>query len=180
MSNVVRGGFVHRSCTPVKSGNTPTGGDGGGSGMLERVVRLESDVEYIRRDMAEVKDATNILMADTTDIKVRLEKMSGRQDLFESKLDNLESKLDAMDKKFEAKFDAMDKKFDAKFDAADKKSDAKFDAADKKFATKADLHEALSKQQQWMFRTMLTIMGIGVTLTGVVVGLLITYLPKVP
>lgn len=119
------------------------GNGGGGGGMLEaRVARLESDVEHIRRDMSDVKDSVKVLLADTTDIKIRLEKMAGRQDLFESK-------LEAMDKKFEA----IDKKFDAKFDVSDKK----IDGLDKKFATKEDLQAALHSQTKWLILSMLGI-----------------------
>ncbi|MNS67863.1 hypothetical protein D3C72_1011260 [compost metagenome] len=115
--------------------------------MLEaRVARLESGVEHIMKDMADVKDSVKVLMADTTDIKIRLEKMAGRQDLFESK-------LDAMDKKIDTKLDAIDKKFDSKFEAMDKK----FDGLDKKFATKEDLQAALHSQTKWLIVTMLAI-----------------------
>lgn len=45
----------------------------GGGGMLDaRVARLESDVEHIRQDIADVKDSVKVLTADTTDIKIRL------------------------------------------------------------------------------------------------------------
>ena len=124
-------------------------GPGGGGGMLEaRVARLESGVEHIIKDMADVKNSVKVLMADTTDIKIRLEKMAGRQDLFESK-------LDAMDKKIDTKFEAMDKKFDAKFDTADKK----FDGLDKKFATKEDLQAALHSQTKWLIVTMIALVA---------------------
>lgn len=33
----------------------PSGPSGGGSDVLERVARLESDVDYIKRDLAEVR-----------------------------------------------------------------------------------------------------------------------------
>ena len=115
--------------------------------MLEaRVARLESGVEHIMKDIVDVKDSVKVLMADTTDIKIRLEKMAGRQDLFESK-------LEAMDKKIDTKFEAMDKKFDSKFDTADKK----FDGLDKKFATKEDLQAALHNQTKWLIVTMLAL-----------------------
>lgn len=112
--------------------------------MLERVVRLETDVEYIRRDMAEVKESAKNLMADTTDIKVRLEKLAGRQDIFESKLDTMDQKLGTIDKRFEA----IDKKFESKFDGLDKK-----------FATKEDLQTALHNQTKWLLVSMLTIVA---------------------
>lgn len=101
----------------------------------------------------------------------------------ESKLDALGKsiprvKADALDKKFEVKFDALDKKFDLRLDALDKKFDAKFDGLDKKFATKADLHEAQVKQQQWMFCTMLTLISLGVGLTGAIVAALFKYMPQ--
>ena len=123
--------------------------------MLEaRVARLESGVEHIMKDMVDVKDSVKVLMADTTDIKIRLEKMAGRQDLFESKLDamdkKIDTKLDAMDKKFDSKLDAMDKKFDSKLDAMDKKFDSKFEAMDKKFDSK---FEAMDKKFDAKFDT---------------------------
>lgn len=55
MNNVTRGHFG-KGRSPVDSSNTPTGGDGGGNDMVERVARLESDVEYIKRDVAEIKN----------------------------------------------------------------------------------------------------------------------------
>ncbi len=140
--------------------------------MLEaRVARLESDVEHIRRDMSDVKDSVKVLLADTTDIKIRLEKMAGRQDLFESKLEAMDKKFEAIDKKFDAKFDVSDKKFDARFEAMDKKfeaidkkfdakfdvSDKKIDGLDKKFATKEDLQAALHSQTKWLILSMLGI-----------------------
>jgi chromosome segregation ATPase len=143
MNNVTRGHFG-RGRSSVDSTNTPTGGDGGDNGMLERVVRLETDVEYIRRDMAEVKESAKNLMADTTDIKVRLEKLAGRQDIFESKLDAMDQKLGTLDKRFEA----IDKKFESKFDGLDKK-----------FATKEDLQTALHNQTKWLIVSMLTIVA---------------------
>lgn len=122
----------------------PTG-PGGGGGMLEaRVARLESGVEHLRQDIADVKDSVKVLMADTSDIKIRLEKMAGRQDLFESK-------LDAMDKRLEGKFDTIDKKFDA--------ADKKVDGLDKKFATKEDLQTALHNQTKWLIVSMLAIVA---------------------
>lgn len=134
------------------------GNGGGGGGMLEaRVARLESGVEHIMKDMADVKDSAKVLMADTTDIKIRLEKTAGRQDLFELKLDavdkKIDSKFESIDKKIDTKFEANDKKFDAKFDAIDKK----FDGLDKKFATKEDLQAALHSQTKWLIVTMLAI-----------------------
>lgn len=141
------------------------GNGGGGGGMLEaRVARLESDVEHIRRDMSDVKDSVKVLLADTTDIKIRLEKMAGRQDLFESKLESMDKKFDdrfeAMDKKFDARFESMDKKFEAidkKFDAKFDVSDKKIDGLDKKFATKEDLQAALHSQTKWLIVSMLGI-----------------------
>ncbi|MFM4843486.1 hypothetical protein ACEUDP_01930 [Aeromonas caviae] len=115
----------------------PTG-PGGGGGMLEaRVARLESGVEHLRQDIADVKDSVKVLMADTSDIKIRLEKIAGRQDLFESKLD------------------AIDKRLEGKFDAADKK----IEGLDKKFATKEDLQTALHNQTKWLVVSMLAIVA---------------------
>lgn len=115
----------------------PTG-PGGGGGMLEaRVARLESGVEHLRQDIADVKDSVKVLMADTSDIKIRLERITGRQDLFESK-------LDAMGKRFDSKFEAMDKKVDG---------------LDKKFATKEDLQTALHSQTKWLIVSMLAIVA---------------------
>ncbi len=106
--------------------------------MLEaRVARLESGVEHLRQDIADVKDSVKVLMADTSDIKIRLEKIAGRQDLFESKLD------------------AIDKRLEGKFDAADKK----IEGLDKKFATKEDLQTALHNQTKWLVVSMLAIVA---------------------
>ncbi|GJA55292.1 hypothetical protein KAM348_27150 [Aeromonas caviae] len=104
--------------------------------MLDaRVARLESDVEHIRQDITDVKDSVKVLTADTTDIKIRLEKMTGRQYPFESEPET------------------MDKKFDARFDSVDKK----FDGLDKKFATKEDLQAALHSQTKWLIVSIMAI-----------------------
>lgn len=180
-------------------------GDGGGDDVLEpRVAKLESHVEHIQRDTTDIKQKLERVADDVSDLKVSMAALAGRQDAFDIKLDtmdkkseskldalgnHLESKLDALDKKFEVKFDALDKKFEVKLDALDKKFDlrldaldkkfdAKFDGLDKKFATKADLHEAQVKQQQWMFRTMLALISLGVGLTGAIVAALFKYMPQ--
>jgi len=38
-----------------RKSDTPTGGDGG-NGMEARLAKVESDVEYIKRDVTEIKD----------------------------------------------------------------------------------------------------------------------------
>lgn len=151
--------FPSHAVTPGKS-DGPSGGDGGGDNVLEpRVAKLESHVEHIQRDTTDIKQKLERVADDVNDLKVSMASLAGRQDTFDIK-------LDSMDKKLESKLDAIEKKFESKFDGLDKK-----------FATKADLHEALGNQQKWMFRTMLTIMGIGIGLTGTVVALLIKFLP---
>lgn len=138
-----------------------TGGDGGNGGMLEpRVAKLESHVEHIQRDTTDIKQKLERVADDVSSLKVSMATLAGRQDAFDIKLDT------------------MDKKFDLRLDALDKKFDAKFDGLDKKFATKADLHEAQVKQQQWMFRTMLALISLGVGLTGAIVAALFKYMPQ--
>ncbi|MFB2712040.1 hypothetical protein ACE1BU_14355 [Aeromonas veronii] len=140
--------------------------------MLEpRVAKLESHVEHIQRDTTDIKQKLERVADDVSDLKVSMAALAGRQDAFDIK-------LDTMDKKFEVKLDALDKKFDLRLDALDKKFDAKFDGLDKKFATKADLYEAQAKQQQWMFRTMLALISLGVGLTGAIVAALFKYMPQ--
>jgi Zn-finger domain-containing protein len=152
MGSVTYGRFGPGQGSSLDSSNTPTGGDGGDGGMLEpRVAKLESHAAHILRDTSDIKQKLERVADDVSSLKVSMATLTGRQDVFEIK-------LDAMDKKFEAKFDGLDKKF----------------------ATKADLYEALGNQQKWMFRTMLTIMGAGIGLTGAVVTLLIKFLPNVP
>ncbi|MCX4103670.1 hypothetical protein OR620_07735 [Aeromonas hydrophila] len=186
--------FPSRPSVAGKDNGGASGGDGGGGNVLEpRVAKLESHVEHIQRDTTDIKQKLERVADDVSDLKVSMAALAGRQDAFDIKLDtmdkkseskldalgnHLESKLDALDKKFEVKFDALDKKFDLRLDALDKKFDAKFDGLDKKFATKADLHEAQVKQQQWMFRTMLTLISLGVGLTGAIVAALFKYMPQ--
>jgi len=120
--------------------------------MLEsRVARLESDVAHIQSDVTDIKRKLDTVGDDVVEIKLTLAKMNGRQD-------NFDTKLDAMDEKFEAKFDAMDKRLDA----MDEKFEAKFDAMDKKFdhyATKADLHDGFARQLKWMIGTMIALVA---------------------
>ena len=137
MSNVVPLGYKGR----LKFGDD-TGNDGGDGSMEARVAKLESDVGHIMRDVSEIKQKLERVAGDIGDIKVSLTTQAGRQDA-------LGLRLEVIEQKCEAKLDALDKKFDAKFDGLDKK-----------FATKSDLHEALNKQQQWMFRTMLALIHV--------------------
>lgn len=174
-----------------------TGGDGGNGGMLEtRVAKLESDVAHIHRDVTDIKQKLERVADDVSDLKVSMAALAGRQDAFDIKLDamdkrseskldamgnHFESKLDTLDKKFEVKLDTLDKKFESKFDSMDKKFDAldkRFDGLNNTFATNSFVHEAFNKQQQWMFRTMLTLIGIGVGLTGAIVAALFKYMPR--
>ena len=55
--------------TPIERRNrrktdNPTGGDGG-NGMEARLARVESDVEYIKRDVGEIKDDVKELKKET-------------------------------------------------------------------------------------------------------------------
>ncbi|WP_421242303.1 hypothetical protein [Aeromonas enteropelogenes] len=136
-----------------------SGNDGGDGSMEARVAKLESDVGHIMRDVSAIKQKLERVADDIGDLKVSLTTQAGRQDTFGLR-------VEAIEQRFEAKLDALDKKFDAKFDGLDKK-----------FATKSDLHEALNKQQQWMFRTMLALISLGVGVTGAVVAALMKYLP---
>lgn len=154
MSNVVPLGYKGR----LKFGDD-TGNDGGDGSMEARVAKLESDVGHIMRDVSEIKQKLERVAEDVSDLKISITSLAGRQDAFGIR-------LDALDQKFEGKLDLLDKKFEARFDGLDKK-----------FATKSDLHEALNKQQQWMFRTMLTLMSLGIGLTGAIVAALIKYFP---
>lgn len=131
--------------------------------MLEpRVAKLESHVEHIQRDTTDIKQKLERVADDVSDLKVSMAALAGRQDSFDIK-------LDAMDKKFDSKFDSMDKKFDA--------LDKRFDGLNNTFATNSFVHEAFNKQQQWMFRTMLTLIGTGIGLTGLIVAAIFKYMP---
>lgn len=153
--------FPSRPSVKRKDGGGHSGGDGGNGDVLEpRVAKLESHVEHIQRDTTDIKQKLERVADDVSDLKVSMAALAGRQDAFDIKLDT------------------MEKKFDLRLDALDKKIDAKFDGLDKKFATKADLHEAQVKQQQWMFRTMLALISLGVGLTGAIVAALFKYMPQ--
>jgi len=56
------------------------GGNGGGGSMLEaRVAKLEADIEYIKRDISDIKTEQRTIVANTStsssDIKVVLQKL---------------------------------------------------------------------------------------------------------
>ncbi|MFR9704583.1 hypothetical protein ACL00O_19030 [Aeromonas sanarellii] len=66
-----------------KPGGT-NGGDGG-DGVLERVAKLESDVGYIKRDVAEIKTSLGKVSSDVGEIKITLTEIKARQDTFSTK-----------------------------------------------------------------------------------------------
>ncbi|MEA3233873.1 hypothetical protein OP492_04310 [Pseudomonas mosselii] len=51
-------------------GGDDTGGGGGGSELEARVAKLESHVEYIRRDIADLKSDAKAISADVSSLKV--------------------------------------------------------------------------------------------------------------
>lgn len=180
--------FPSRPSVNRKDGGGHSGGDGGNGDVLEpRVAKLESHVEHIQRDTTDIKQKLERVADDVSDLKVSMAALAGRQDAFDIKLDAMDKKFDGkfdvIDKKFEAidkKFDALDKKFESKFDSMDKKFDAldkRFDGLNNTFATNSFVHEAFNKQQQWMFRTMLTLIGTGIGLTGLIVAAIFKYMP---
>ncbi|MNN36610.1 hypothetical protein D3C81_1505120 [compost metagenome] len=65
MSNVVQGGWRDRS-----DGPSHTGGSGGGSELEARVAKLESHIEYIRRDIADLKGDAKTIATDVSALKV--------------------------------------------------------------------------------------------------------------
>lgn len=74
-------------------------GDGGDGSMLEpRVARLESDVDYIKRDIGELKVTATSINATLQDIRVSLEGLKTNQ---QTALD----KLSKLDEKFSTKVD---------------------------------------------------------------------------
>ena len=72
--------------------------------------------------------------------------------------DRIDSKFDAMDRKFEAKFDGMDSKFETRFETKDKK----FEALDKKFDARCD------RLENRLWSNFLWLMGMIIGLAGLV------------
>lgn len=84
-----------------------SGGAGGGGDMLEpRVARLESDVEYIKRDIGELKDTAKSIDATMQDIRVSLEGLKTNQQTALDKLSKLDEKF-ATKVDLEARFNRM-------------------------------------------------------------------------
>lgn len=52
------------------SGGGHTGGSGGGSDLEARVAKLESHIEYIRRDIADLKAEAKTIGSDVSGLKV--------------------------------------------------------------------------------------------------------------
>jgi hypothetical protein len=72
MSNVVSGKWGDRS-----NGSDHTGGNGGGSDLEARVARLETHVEYIRRDLDVMTADLKEVHSDLTSIKRRMAYLGG-------------------------------------------------------------------------------------------------------
>ena len=61
-------------------GGRLTGGNGGGSfdGMEPRIAKLETHVEYLRRDMTDLKSVTETVRKDVTELRVQVAGMAER------------------------------------------------------------------------------------------------------
>jgi len=86
----------------------------------DRLTKLESSVERLQSDVSEMKGDIRRL-----DAKI------------DTKFEEANRKIDAVDKSLSAKidtrFDEVNRKFDAKFDEFNRKFDAKFDEFNRKF-----------------------------------------------
>lgn len=74
--------------------------------MIERVARLESDVDYIKRDVGELKITVKSIDATMQDMRVTLEGMKTSQQVMLDKLSKLDEKF-ATKVDLEAKFNRM-------------------------------------------------------------------------
>lgn len=72
MSNVIQGGWGDKTSD---GGNT--GGNGGGSELGARVARLETHVEYIRRDLDAMSTDLKIVHTDLSSIRRRMAYLGG-------------------------------------------------------------------------------------------------------
>src|SRR5262245_11257923 len=66
--------------TGAPAGNPlqPPGGGGTVDGMEARVASLEAHLEYVRRDIAELKSSSSVLRGDASELKVGLATLTER------------------------------------------------------------------------------------------------------
>ncbi|WP_225915613.1 hypothetical protein [Pseudomonas urmiensis] len=72
MSNIIQGGWNDKN-----GSSRHTGGNGGGSDLEARVARLETHVEYIRRDLDVMTADLKEVHSDLTSIKRRMAYLGG-------------------------------------------------------------------------------------------------------
>ncbi len=107
--------------------------------MIERVARLESDVDYIKRDVGELKVTAKSIDSTMQDMRVTLEGMKTSQQVILDKL----SKLDGHEMKVNQQV-ILDK----------------LSKLDEKFATKVDLEAKFNKMYLWLFGAVLSGCGL--------------------
>ena len=64
-----------------------------------------------------------------------------------TKIDQINTRIDRLEDKFEAKFDGLEDKFEAKFDGLEDKFEAKFDRLEEKVATLTSTVAAIAATQ---------------------------------
>ena len=89
----------------------------------------------------------------------RVEELSRHWNHLFGEIGRLDSKIDALDQKFDRRFEAVEQRLDRRFETVDRKID--------------ELRTELSKQFRWTFSTMLALLGMLLTVgAGVVTALL--------
>ena len=76
-----------------------------------------------------------------------------------TRVDGLELKMDALERKLDTRIDALEHKFDTKVDALEQKFDARFDSTEQKFDARLERmdlrHGADMKHVYWMMSTLI-------------------------
>ena len=97
--------------------------------------KLESDVTYIRENVAEAKVALNQLNG-------RLEQIARDLTTNIAAVDQkVTARIDVLDQRLTARIDAVDEKLTGRIGAADEKLTARIDAVDEKLTARSDAHD---------------------------------------
>ena len=109
---------------------------------------------------------------DNSNLETRIDALDKKIDGLEKRLD---SKIDAVESKLEAQIKALDKKIDAverSLNGVEKRLDGKIDAIESKLITKIDAIEIkLENKMNIQFNNLIMWMvGLTVTMTGIIIG----------
>lgn len=115
-----------------------------------KVAKLESDVEYIKRDVADIKTSLGKVVSDVGDIKVTLAEMKAKQETFSTKeqLAEIATKQDGFATKIQVS------EITAKLDS--------FSTKEQLQQVKTDLATQMHSQTKWLIASVFAIVA-GVT-----------------